>query len=552
MASDLNALKQALTDILTLINDDFMEKQAKYVLGNNPTSPTSIDNKIGALFNIENFTDLNLGVFKYKQGISESALPGVYVRDSQSQGYNIRTTNFSGLKDDFVRATNSNPLIDINITNWIERQTTNNSQTQNTDDTRKFLNGLYLWHDLCHVNKWNDFKLGSSVTLKSGDLDANNQNITITCTKSNVPEPLSLILNPNDIINTSVNMYMLQRMFYVLIRLFQFKITMSVLNDKFPLNNDVQQKELMGVPAAILTLLEQDISRLTEVMKDMNADITERKTLYNDFNSKVSDIDTAVDVNKAVMNRNMDRIRAESSYEGRMKAFMIASFVVLVLVLVGSAVIHVMPFEHRIKLIGYAVIVITVGLSALLLSFVQSKTVIEGFNATIDNTFSSVVYTSLEKQKIKELYSLEMYRLVVGYLERCFNFTHSMNVYQTMGNVTYTMAKELRYFTDTNNRMQLTGEKMRNEYRASDLAQKQYNSSMYFFISVGIIVSATLLAYNGFASFGGVQTIALIAGGIILLIAIIIYILEYSGYVRTDGDKKYWGQPVNASAMQSI
>ena len=149
------------------------------------------------------------------------------------------------------------------------------------------------------------------------------------------------------------------------------------------------------------------------------------------------------------------------------------------------------------------------------------------------------------------LFSSEIRRQVLDYLQQCSNLVSSVKSYQILGNVNFSMAKESRYFNDIGTRMFVAGERIRGTHRSSDLAQKQNSASMYFFIIVSIIVSASLLVLTLFENVPALRTTTYVVAGFFLLVAIVIYVLEYSSYVRTDGDKKYWSQPAHTDMMDT-
>lgn len=539
-----DAISSSLSNIFDKINQDFVESLEFKVLGNGDSSLTygSFSNFFVDIFNKDTTYS---STSSYVKSIDVASITNAYVRSRTT----VSTSNYTDVPmNSFITdiynnvGSGLNKVMDINITHWADAQ------------TQQFLTGLYLWHDLCHDGKWTQFKNNQTVELRNGRIDGGTrENETVNVKKNETSESLSLlksIFDPEKLTNVPVqNMFMVQRLFYVYIRMTQFSLAMYVNNGK---NND---QYFRSIPASFINIMQTDIALLDDVIQKLNKYITDRKGKYNDSLTGINTIHDDLDDYKTNIKLSMDRINSEAVYEKRTKNIMIASFAILVVVLVGAMVTYVLPMERRMKMIGSGAVLAIATLTGLILVIIQSKTVVEGFDAASafsNDKFTTPVNDTISWSILRSLYINEMRSLVSKYLEKCYLFAHLMNISQTLGNAVSTIEKETRYFNDANERMMLAGNKMKNVYRNSDLVQKQYTSSMYFFITIGIIISVTLTAYLAFESLPGVQSFIMIGAGIVLLLAIIIYVLEYSGYVRTDGDKKYWGQPPNPGSMIAL
>jgi hypothetical protein len=247
----------------------------------------------------------------------------------------------------------------------------------------------------------------------------------------------------------------------------------------------------------------------------------------------------------------MDRARSEDKYEKKGKSLTVASLVILVAVIMGAILISILPLDRSKRLFGAAAVLGVASIGALILTVVFSKVVVEGFSAWVDETNSDALAASITFDEGNRLFSSEMRNLVLTYLTQCTNLVNAVKSYQILGNVNYTMTKENRYFNDMNKQIYVAGEKIKGTHRASDLVQKQNSAAMHFFITVSIIIGASLLSLTAFEDAPMLRTITYAVAGFFLVLAIVIFVLEHSSYVRTDGDKKYWSQPPNTGVMMA-
>jgi hypothetical protein len=224
----------------------------------------------------------------------------------------------------------------------------------------------------------------------------------------------------------------------------------------------------------------------------------------------------------------------------------------LIAVIIGAILVLVLPLEKRKRLIGAGAVLGVASIGALIMSVVFSKVVVEGFaSAFVDPYGADQIANTINDENGTILFSGEMRRKVLEYLQKCAMLVTSVKSYQILGNINYTMAKESRYFNDMDSQMKLAGERIKGTHRSSDLMQKQNSASMYFFVTVSIIIGAALVSLVAFDESPMVRLITYVVAGFFLALAMIIYVLEHSSYVRTDGDKKYWLQPPNAGMMMT-
>lgn len=428
---------------------------------------------------------------------------------------------------------------------------------------QEFMDVLYAWHDLCDEDKWEAFLTKSDgVELKKAQLSTGStkSNVTERITKdgalSGFKEKMNNLLSFNDMVRSSstVDRFMVQRLLYVYIRLLQFQLGMRYVKNAYT-SGIADKKVAWALPAAVIGILDRDTRDLGTVIKNVEDVTLQRKGEYTKLNTDIGKLHDTIDKGKTSIRNQIDRVNTESKYESRSKTMTIASFVILLVVAIGAVVTLILPLEKPKRLMAAGATLTVAALSALILSVVFSKTVVESFasyrSAFVSPLGADTIADTISIENGIILFSGEMRRQVLQYLQQCSMLVSAVKSFQILGNINYTMAKENRYYTDMNGQIVVSNEKIRGTHRTSDLIQKQYSANMYLFITLSIIIGATLLAFIAFDNYAGVRTVILGIAAFFVVLSFVIYVLEHSSYVRTDGDKKYWSQPANTGMMMS-
>lgn len=422
-----------------------------------------------------------------------------------------------------------------------------------SDDCKKMMDALYAWHDLCNDDKWDLYMNGGDVNLKKAALTNSRTNAIEAISKA-TPVTTGFKADMNSYLNfskmersTSVDRFMVQRMVYVYIRMLQFQIAMRVAN------TDLDKKE-WSLAATIIGILERDIGDVATVIKRIDDLVVSQKKEYQKLNDNISNLHDTIDTHKTNIKTQVERVGTESRYESKGKSMMTAALAILITVVVGTILVFVLPLDKPKRMMGAAAVLTVASLSALIMSIVFSKVVVEGFTsnyAFVDSTLGDNIVRGISFANGNILFSGEMRRKVLEYLQHCTMLVNGVKSYQILGNINYTMSKENRYFNDMSGQMTIAGERIKGTHRTSDLVQKQYSSSMYFFISLSIIIGASLLSLVAFDEAPMARLITLCVAGFFVVLAVVIFVMEFSSYVRTDGDKKYWSQPPNTGVMMT-
>lgn len=435
-----------------------------------------------------------------------------------------------------------------------------------TNDTEKMLlNALYALYDLTSDTKWPIFQNmvdnGSygSMQVKIANIGADNRNKTARLDSKDTTDGANInyILGENwatILTNLADNEkfvpFALRRLMYLYIRNFQFNIALSLVNKApVPANGTDYLTPSSILAQSIFALLESDIITLKDDTNVRMAEgVANRIQRYNSFTRSINDINDTYGETKDYVKANSERLDSETKYEKKASVMMYVAVAILFVSLAVSFVSVGLNMDVKQKLMIAGGSAAFASIAGLVLFVVFTKQVVEGFAPAPRTAFASGKFTRTMTNDVKEKtiteYKLAILELSRDYIQYITTLIQTITSYRSFGNVTYSMAKEYRYYVDHNTTLKNTGDKYRAGHRASDLYQKKYGASMYLCVLLAIVCSIMAIAYiwvGQNAAF--LQPFVLGVGGVAIFIIFVIYIMEITGYVRTDGDKKYWGKP---------
>ena len=432
-------------------------------------------------------------------------------------------------------------VTDINVFHMIA-----NANEQN------IMNGLYALYDLMDEGKWEEFKSKAAsnqlntMTLKIAAITSNNLNQSVGYQSSNLGAVLGAdahTILSSLAANDSFKPFALRRIVYLYIRMFSFYIALDYYNS----GNDSQKEDRARIAQAVFNLLDNHIQNLSQdIMTKVQGGVNKRISRYNSYTDKLNELNDEYDLTRTFTKTQVERLSAEEKYEKRANVMMYVALAVLIVaffVSVGSVFLD-MEFKNKLLVCGGTAAFAAV--TGLVIIVMFTKQVVEGFN-TYTSAFqlsSTGLSNTVSANNVISVYNTAILEAARDYLSSVLTLVQSLTNYKTFGSVTFTQAKEYRYFIDTNDSTRNTGEKYKSAHRASDLYQKKYGASVYLFVVLAILISITAMAYIGAAEkMPAAAPFVLGISGFVAFVTLVIYILEITGYVRTDGDKKYWGKP---------
>ena len=453
----------------------------------------------------------------------------------------IPFTQWGNLAERVMTATS--PVVDFNVMNLMSN-----------NEEKALLNALYALHDLMGDEKWQSFKANSElenpseILLRTGEIvNGKNKNAAL---QFNSTTPEASVLAPVFGANWQATLvklanderfipFALRRVAYLCIRMFSFYVAMSML-DKIPAESSADLERAAQLISAIYTILDNDLTIMkNDTLVRVTNGVSKRITRYNNYTTEINSLTDEYSETKGFVKRNAERFDTERKYEMRGKVLGAIALVIMIIAVVVATVAALLDMDFKQKLMVSGGALAFIAVAGIVLMAFFTKQVVEGFNVFGNGTSDISL-----KNAVISGFNTAILDIARDYLHTTMALVQSISSYRSFGNATYTMAKEYRYFKDNNVQLKNTGEKYRALHRASDLYQKKYGASMYLFIMLGLIGTLTSMAYIAAQEKMPVaMPVALGVGGLLAFIVLVVFILEVTGIVRTDGDKKYWGNP---------
>lgn len=434
------------------------------------------------------------------------------------------------------------------------------------DDEKAVMNALYVLYDLMSDDNWKQYSIDPSdakttLNLQTAEIGTDMKYITtnLSVTANNeTTEVLSYVLGDSWeetlaslAASPSFIPFFVRRLAYLYIRLFSFYISLRVLKN---VTDAVSSDSTSGaddkaaaLPNAIFKLLDYDLNVLrVDAMSALATGINTRKERYNTYSTEINNLNDKYVKTREFVKKNSERNDSERVYEAKSRTLLFVGLAVFLVAFAVAAYSMLAPMEFKQKMMWSGGAIAFAVIMGVILLVLFTNQVVEGFavNSVYATKTLDTLATNLGVTAIIGDLNSAILELARDYLRQVTTILQNVESYRVFGNTTYTMAKEYRYYTDHNKQLRNAGEKFRGLHRASDLYQKRYAATMYLFIVLAIIVSIMIMAYIAAGEKMPImQPVVLWVGGILLAIVFISFIIEVSGYVRTDGDKKYWGKP---------
>lgn len=537
MATD--KIRRDIANILSALNANFMDGQEHPMLGHvkSPKStttgmPTEDGNLLKELF--EKQFDKTTETDRKFQSNNTSADNLVYIKQADKTTYDNSNSNQWTSITSNVGGSAASRIVDINVYHLAD-----------DTSTKPRLKQLYAIHSLMHPDMWAQFadRVKKNISTESpwtlsvkGPEIASGSNQDIT-----LENALGSDTNLKDVLSRLAKQplfhpFALRRLVFLFIRMVSFYIAM----DAYFKHSKVNAEQLAQ---GIYNLLDNEFTEMTTTsLSNVTQGVNKRIRRYNNFTDGINEINDTYEQTRTFTKKNALRMEDEARFEKRAGAlFYVALTVFLITIVVNAGAVFIdMDFKQRLMIVGAAMAFAAVASLAMVVLF--TRQVVEGFS-------SSSAFAFKEGTDILDItkavhYNNAILELARDYLQAVSILVHSLRSYRAFGNTTYAMTKEYRYFNDADQQLRNIGEKYKATHRASDLYQKKYGATVYLFIVVALITCAVATGYIvAGEKMPMAQPFVLGVGGFFAFIVFFIYILEITGYVRTDGDKKYWGVP---------
>lgn len=248
--------------------------------------------------------------------------------------------------------------------------------------------------------------------------------------------------------------------------------------------------------------LYKELERRTVTYRNSKADIT----IVND---KLENVKKDIQMEKNYIDSHKD------FYEKSQGLFYIFMFIFLIAL--AYLVIGTVRGNQRIT----AVIVFAISIVSILVLYSLTQYVmIEPFG----------------DESLLKLYNLLTVENVFGeYVSNTLNVIQTIDTYRTYGDVSKSIAKEHRYYTNLHTQLANDKEKLNavqmNYYREGRILRYR----IYMFLQVLAVISLFMIANNNSA-------FVYVPAAFVVLFIIYLYIFNVNNLVRTDSRKYYWGE----------
>ena len=361
------------------------------------------------------------------------------------------------------------------------------------------------------------------------------------------------------------NIYPLRRIIYSYIQLCQYKMAMKIYSG-LSAADDTNGRNLVSYIGTILYITNESVNNSSEpnnVITQLSSDINKRVDIYKTSLDKITDLNRNVNTGKKELSLNQDKVNALSKIKSTMFKFELTAGIILALVLVGAAVIIVLPLEYGKKVTYAGTLLVVSIISGMLITLIYSR---QGFvnyekfttfadlqgsvdltvagSANVMNANSAQRYSNY--QAFREPMDLFYYGELATFIENTITLTNNLQTFNIYGEVNYSLQKEQSYYSGQNNALINSNQKINALYKTSFLDQIKIAALMNYFITINIIISASTMAYVVLLPYH-YETFVMVIGFIAAVISTTIFIIEINLRVRTDGAKLYWGNPATTN-----
>jgi hypothetical protein len=331
--------------------------------------------------------------------------------------------------------------------------------------------------------------------------------------------------------NTAYSILPLSRLFYLWIRMANYRIAMRYNDDgwrraaynllaKYNTSMDITSSFMSGNKATNTTGLIDNLQKKTTTFRQTAGYVT--------FLS-----DNVIENQKMAVSLNTE-IQSERKIEKKVKIFEYISLAILVTVFVAVSALTGFPgmdasskFKVSLGILGATLMTLMV-----IVPVYQSKYVKEKFIGGP----SRVSYgTSTEDQAFMEQIKI--------YLENTIILMTYLDSYDLATNMNKAMQNEYSQYRGINMELVVAGRKLDGINKYVDLTKTERNSRVYLYISLALILAVMLPVYIWAVDYPSIRTASMVTVGVLSTIAITLHAYETTSIVRTDGNKKYWGQP---------
>jgi hypothetical protein len=475
-------------------------------------------------------------------------------------------TNFtSGASGNTLNGTTLNTDVrDLNLYSWCS----------GTTDFLLILQKLYYIHDLFNLTNWQNFTQGIQVTLSGFNrsavyqkntiklitvntytLQAGEYNILAAVPASGATTPVVYLKDLIDIGNGDVankidfnylktvknlNTLIFRRLFYLWIRMAQYRIatTTSFNSTSWAGKRTDSPASLSGnviLSQFYLLAAANDAINSSDFTKTIYNAINQSQTGYRTTAATLNDLTTQIKSGKGDLTRNQNSVQNNSKTYKIITIFQYTLLAVLGTVILAAAAVG-MGATSTIRSSYSVMILMGAIISVMIVMLVYQRYVPKETFADPYGISRSVAVTNNDDTGFMQNVKI--------YVSNTFTALAYLDSYDIISNFNRAIQQDMNRQYIANSDISVSAQRLDSISKIVELNKVQANARIYLLIFITVVIGVFVPVYVWSENAPNIRYIALaIAMGMILM-AIVMYGYQVTSLVRTNGEKKYWGQPV--------
>lgn len=286
-------------------------------------------------------------------------------------------------------------------------------------------------------------------------------------------------------------------------------------------------------------------SNKSESIPDLAAMLRQRSNKYQQDTKDIDNLDRITSEQRITMKSESERLENRKSREKKSNALLMATLVVTIVVGIATIGAWLTPMDKKQKL-SIIAIAFAVGIIVSAILHLVYTTKVEGF-ALGDPTNNPAAtnqgaQTNALLGTLQELHNAQM-QAISEYLTNTIQLSLILSTFRTYGVVNHVMMKERVFYSNRATQMDNTNTKLATASDAVYLQQTVQKARIYFFISLMIVISISVLALVILDNIPGIQNIVLVVAAVLIIFMTFAYMMDTSGRVNTSSQKFYWAKP---------
>lgn len=481
---------------------------------------------------------------------------------------NLNTVTGSAQASGDVTAANlPDTVLDINLVSWLD-----NTVGSPSAASRAIYQKLYFIHDLFHAENWSKWKSGSTIFLQGVDIsgairsaasdraklvssgyqpaDPNAEYNILTEAKTGSKKAYIRISDleniggdnrekiPLSTLKTmdNLNILLLRRIFYLWIRL--------ACNRIAAISTSSSKTLVLKTNYLILERTNKNVemsnSDENTFSQTVIRELANKQSILRYNIATINQYSTNMQLQQKKAFQAKDDVIANQKLEKKIKTFEYISLALLGFVFIATLALTGLPDmtkDMRLKASFGVLIFASVVISTILL--IYTKEFKEGFAVLNSTAMMGAARTATYSDTTKDAFMKQ----AALFAENTVTIVSFLDSYDLSLNMNRVMTEDQTKYSGLNNDLQVVARRLDDMTKYVDLQRVQRSSRVYLYITLTMILAVMLPLYVWAEEYPSVRIGMLVISGTLALIAMVIHAYDTTSIVRTDGQKRYWGQP---------